>query len=49
MSEQSSEERPLPKLNPEALKRERHDVDLGAETESGHDHVGHGPGRAPAR
>ena len=44
-----SDERPIPSLNPEALKTERKNVDLGTETENdGHDHLGHPPGRMSA-
>jgi hypothetical protein len=44
-----SDERPIPTLNPEALKTERKGVDLGTEAESdGYNHVAHAPGRAPA-
>ena len=41
---------PLPRLNPEALKEERHSVDLGTESEAdGHDHVARAPGRPPKK
>jgi hypothetical protein len=37
-----------PRLDPERLKSERHDVDLGTDQETEHDHVGREAGRAPA-
>jgi hypothetical protein len=41
-------EQPMPRLNPDALKNERHDADLGTEAENeGHDLIGREPGRAP--
>ena len=41
-------EQPVVRLDPDALKTERHDVDLGTEAEAqGHDHVDREPGRAP--
>jgi hypothetical protein len=32
-------ERPIPKLNPDALKNERRDVDFGTEVETDHNKV----------
>lgn len=32
-------DRPVPSFDPERLKRERHDADLGAEDETGFEHV----------
>ncbi len=41
-------DQPVLRLNPDALKTERHDVDLGSEAENdGHSHVGREPGKAP--
>lgn len=36
-------DRPVPSFDPDRLKNERHDVDLGADQETGHDHVGDTP------
>jgi hypothetical protein len=42
-------DQPVPRLNPDALKTERHDADLGTEAENDeHNHVGREPGRAPS-
>ena len=41
-------ERPIPKLDPSALREERRDVDLGTEGEGeGYDHVARRPGHGP--
>lgn len=36
-------DQPIPKLDPDALKKERHDVYLGSDVETGHDHIGQEP------
>jgi hypothetical protein len=41
-------ERPILRIDPERLKAERRDVDLGSAGETDHNHVGHESGRAPA-
>ena len=42
------DDRPRPSLDPDRLKEERHDVDLGTEEEAaGHDHLTRQPGHAP--
>ena len=38
---------PIVRLDPERLKRERGEVDLGAPEETGHDHVDREAGAAP--
>jgi hypothetical protein len=44
-----NDNQPVPRLNPEALKEERHLADLGTDEESlGYDHISHKPGHAPA-
>jgi hypothetical protein len=42
------DEQPKIRLDPERLKTERHDVDLGEE-ETGHDHLGRDAGRPPQK